>query len=72
MASYPIYITSHSHFMTSMIMFYDITNTANKTSDLLSMTSHPLFRTSHHFMYDINSTVSDFTSTVSVSSYPHY
>ena len=72
MTSYPIYITSHSHFMTSMIMFYDITNTAFMTSDLLSMTSHPLFRKSHHFMYDIKSTVSDLTSTVSVSSHPPY
>ena len=53
-------------------MFYDITNTAFMTSDLLYMTSHSLFRTSHHFMYDITSTVSDFTSTVPVSSHPHY
>ena len=66
----PIYITSHSHIMTSKIMFYDVTNTAFMTSDLLYMTSHPLFWTSHHFMYDIKSTVSDLTSTVSVSSQP--
>ena len=63
------HITSHSHSMTSMIMFYDITNTAFMTLDLLYMTSHPLFRTSHHFMYDIKSAVSDLTSTVSVSSH---
>ena len=56
--------------MTSMIMFYDITNTALMTSDLLYITSHPLFRISHHFMYDIESTVSELTSTVSVSSHP--
>ena len=72
MASYPTYITSHSHSMTSMIMFYDIANTAFMTSDLLALTSHPLFRKSHHFMYDINSAVSDLTSTVSVSSNPSY
>ena len=65
-------MASHSHFMTSMIMFYDITNTAFMTSDFFSMTSHPLFRKSHHFMYDINSTLSDLTSTVSVSSNPSY
>ena len=53
-------------------MFYDITNTAFPTSDLLYMTSHPLFRTSHHIRYDIKSTVSDLRSTVSVSSHPHY
>ena len=70
MTSYPIYITSHSHFMTSMIMFYDVSNTAFMTSDLLYMTSLPLFRASHHFLYDIKSTVSDLTSTVSVSSHP--
>ena len=72
MISYPIYITSYSHFMTSMIMFYDITNTALMTSVLLYMTSHPLFRTSHHIMYDSNYTVSDLRSTVSVSSHPLY
>ena len=66
------HITSHSHFMTSMIMLHGITNTAFTTSDLLYVTSHPLFRTSHHFMYDIKSTVSDLTSTVSVSSHPPY
>ena len=70
MTSYPIYITSHSHFMTSMIMFYDLTNTAFTTSDLLYMMSLPLFRASHHFLYDFKSTVSDLTSTVSVSSHP--
>ena len=70
MTSHPIYITTHSHFITSMIMFYDITNTAFMTSDLLYMTSHPLFRISHHFMYDIKSTLSDLMSTVSVSSHP--
>ena len=70
MTSYPTYITSHSHFMTSMIMFYDLTNTAFMTSDLLYMISFPLFRASHHILYDIKSTVSDFTSTVSVSSHP--
>ena len=69
MTSYPIYITSHSHFMTSMIMFFDLTNTAFMTSDLY-MTSLPLFRASHHFLYDIKSTVSDLTSTFSVSSHP--
>ena len=53
-------------------MFYDITNTAFLTSDLLYMTSHPLFQASHHFTYDIKSTVSEVTSTVSVSSYPYY
>ena len=72
MASYPMYITSHSYFMTSKIMFYDITNTAFMTSDLLYRTPHPLFRTSHHFMFDINSIVSDLTSTASVSSHPPY
>ena len=72
MASYPTYITSHSHSMTSMIMFYDIANTAFMTSDLLAMTSHPLFRKSHHFMYDIKSMVSDLTSTASGSSHPPY
>ena len=72
MASYPIYITSHSHFMKSIIMFYDITHTAFITSDLLSMTSHPFFRTSHYFMYDIKPTVSDLSSIVSVSSHPPY
>ena len=72
MISYPIYITSHSHFMTSMIMVTDITNTAFMTSDLLYMTSHPLFRTSDHFMYDIKSTVSDITSNASVSSHIPY
>ena len=71
-ASYIIYIISHSHFMTSMIMFYDITNTAFMTSDLLYMTSHPLSRTSHHFMYDIISAVSDLKSTASVSSHSPY
>ena len=70
MTSYPIYITSHSLFMKSMVMFYDLTNTAFMTSDLLYMTSLPLFRASHHFLYDIKSTVSDLTSTVSVSSHP--
>ena len=50
-------------------MFYDITNTAFPTSDLLYMTSHPLFRTSHHIRYDIESTVSDLMSTVYVSSH---
>ena len=70
MTSYPNYITSHSHFMTSMIMFYDLTNTAFMTSDLLYMTSLPHFRASHHFLYDLKSTVSDLTSTVSVSSHP--
>ena len=64
--------TSHSHFMTSMIMFNDITNTAFMISDLLYVASHPLFRTSHHFMYDIKSTVSDLTSTVSLSSHRPY
>ena len=53
-------------------MFYDITNTAFMTSDLLSMTSQPRFRASHHFIYDIKSTVSDITSTVSESSHPLY
>ena len=72
MTSFPIYITSHSHIMTSIIMFYDITNTLFTTSDLLYMTSHPLFRTSHHFMYDIKSSVSDLTSPVSVSSHSPY
>ena len=71
-ASYPIYITSYSHSMTSTIMFYDITNTAFMTSDLLAITSHPLFRKSHHFMCDIKSMVSDLMSTVSVSSHPSY
>ena len=66
MASYPIYITSHSHIMTSMFMLHDITNTAFMTSDLLYMTSHPLYRTPHDSMYDIKSTVSDLASTVSV------
>ena len=55
-----------------MIIFWDITNTAFMTSDLLYMTSHPLFRASQLFMYDIKSTVSDLTSTVSVSSHPLY
>ena len=72
MTSYPIYIISHSHFMTSKITFYDITNIAFMTSELLYMISHPIFRTSHHFMYDIKSTVSDLTSTVCVSSQPPY
>ena len=58
--------------MTLVIMFWDITNTAFMTSDLLYMTSQPLLRASHHFMYDIKSTVSDLTSTVSVSSHPPY
>ena len=71
MTSYPIYITSHSHFMT-LIKFHDLTNTAFMTSDLLYMTSLPLFRASHHLLYDIKSTVSDLTSTVSVPSYPFY
>ena len=65
-----IVTSSHSHFMTSMIMFYELTNTAFITSDLLYMISFPLFRESHHFLYDIKSTVSDLTSTVSVSSHP--
>ena len=72
MTSYPIYIPSHSHYMSSMIMFYDITYMEFMTSDLLSRTSHPLFRKSHHFIYDIKSTISDLTSTVSVSSHPPY
>ena len=72
MTSYPIYNPSHSHYMTSMIMFYDITYTAFMTSDLLSMTSYPLFSTSHHFMYDINSTVCFITSPAPVSSHPTY
>ena len=72
MTLYTVYITSHSHFMTSILSIYDIINTAFMTSDLLYMTSHPLFRTSHHFMYDIMSTVSDIISTVSVSSHPPY
>ena len=50
-------------------MFYDITNTAFMTTDLLLMTSHPVFRISHHYMYDIESTVSDLMSTVYVSSH---
>ena len=70
MTSYPIYITSHSHFITSMIMFYDLTNTAFITSDLHYITSLPLFRASHHYLYDIKSTVSVLTSTLSVSSHP--
>ena len=70
MITYPIYITSHSHLMTSMIMFYDLTNTAFMISDILYMMSPPLFKASHHFLYDLKSTVSDLTSTVSVSSYP--
>ena len=64
MTSYPIYLPSHSHYMTWMIMFYVITYTKFMTTDL-SMTSYPLFRTSHHFMYEIK-------STVSVSSNPRY
>ena len=72
MTIYPVYITSHSHFMTSILSIYDITNTAFMTSDLLYMTSHPLFRISHHFMYDIKSSVSDLASTVSASSHPLY
>ena len=79
MTSFPIYIPSHSHYMTWMIMFYVITYTEFMTSDLLSMTSYPIFRTSHHFMYDIKSTVSVhtstasvLTSTASVSSHPTY
>ena len=67
-----LYIRSHSHFMTSILSIYDITNIAFMTSDLLYMTSHTLFRTSYHFMYDIKSNVNDHTSTVSVSSHPPY
>ena len=72
MTSYPIYIPTHSHYMTWMTMIYYITYTEFMTSDLLSMTSYPLFRTSHHFMYDIKSTVSVLTSTASVSSHLNY
>ena len=72
MTSYPIYIPSHSHYMTSMIMFNVIKYKEFMTSDLLSMTSYPFFRTSHHFVYDIKSTVSVLTSTASVSSHPTY
>ena len=72
MTLYTVYITSHSHYMTSILSIYDIINTAFMTSDLLYMTSHPLFRTSHNFMYDIKSTVSGLMSTVSVSSHPPY
>ena len=72
MTSYPIYIPSHSHYVTWMIIFYDITYTEFMTSDLLSMTSYPLFRTSNHFMYDIKSTVSVLTTTAFVSSHPNY
>ena len=66
MTSYPIYLPSHSHCMTWMIMFYVITYTKFMTTDLLSMTLYPLFRTSHHFMYEIKSTASVLTSTASV------
>ena len=47
MTLYTLYITSHSHFMTSILIIYDITSTALMTSDLLYMTSHPWFMTSH-------------------------
>ena len=68
----PNLIPSHSHYMTWMIMFYDIPYTEFMTSDFLSLTSYPLFRTSHHFIYDIKSTVSVLRSTASVSSHPTY
>ena len=69
MTSYTLYITSHSHFMTSILSIYDITNTAFMTSDLLYMTSHPQFMTSHplylwyHSHYICNITPTMFLNT---------
>ena len=73
MTTYTFYMTSHSHFMTPVISFHDITTTAFMTSDLLYMKSHPQFMTSnplylrHHSHY-----VCNITPNMVVNSYPPY
>ena len=79
MTSYTLYMTSQSHFMTSLLSIYDITATAFMTSDTLHMTSPPGFMTSHslllwhhrHYLCEYISTIFNIKHTVQ-RQYNHY
>ena len=72
MISYTLYITSQSHFMTSLLSIYDITATALMTSYTLHRTSRPGFMTSRplslwhhrHYLCEYISTIFNIKQTV--------
>ena len=64
---------SHSHFVTSILSIYDITNTGFMTSDLLYMTSHPWFLTSHPlYLWHHSHYICNITPTMFVNTYKLY